>query len=237
MNAQPAAETGAGGPAATSGGTARGIATPAALANPAEVERRRLLLREPHMRALAALSRRLRRDTGMAVPDADPLDGGVAARVLILLETPGPAIGRTNFVSRDNATPTARNLRRFTVAAGLRREDTLIWNTIPFVIHAPGALNRSPKAAEVRAGVALLPPLLRLLPALRVVVLAGRVARSAAAACHEALSGVTVMEMPHPSPTIVCTSPEVPARILATLSEAAAILAREGVPAVREIKV
>ena len=63
-------------------------------------------------------ARRLRRQacanaTGRPVPDADPADGGIGARCLLLLETPGPSIGRTGFVSRDNPTPTAGNLRRF----------------------------------------------------------------------------------------------------------------------------
>lgn len=199
------------------------MTTATILANPAAVEARRAaLLAEPRMRPLAAFAASLRESTGCEVPDADPADGGAAARCLLLLETPGPSIGRTGFVSCDNPTPTGANLRRFLRDAGLPREALLIWNAIPFVIHAPGAKNRAPRATEVRAGLALLPGLLALLPELRVCVLAGRAAAAAAPVLRAERPGLRLLEMPHPSPTCVCTSPEVPRRIVAALRAAAA---------------
>jgi uracil-DNA glycosylase len=176
------------------------------------------------MAPLARFAEGLRRATGRPVPDADPADGGVGARLLLLLETPGPTIGGTGLVSRDNPTPTGANLRRFLDGSGLARADTLIWNAVPFVIHAPGALNRAPRAVERDAGLALLPPLLDLLPRLSVAVLAGRFAALAGPAVQMARPGLPVLTMPHPSPTYVCTSPAVPRRIAAVLAEAAALL-------------
>lgn len=194
------------------------------LADPLQLHARREALTVPHVAPLAAFAASLRHATGRGVPDADPADGGVTARLLLLLETPGPAIGRTGFVSRDNPAPTARNLRRFLAAAGLDRRETLIWNAVPFVIQVPGNGNRSPSRAESTAGLALLPALLELLPALEVVVLAGRAAAAATPIVAAARPGLPVLRMPHPSPTYVCTSPAVPARIAATLAEAAALL-------------
>ena len=187
------------------------------LADPAAVEARRAGLAAPHMRPLAGFAASLREATGREVPDADPADGGVGARCLLLLETPGPAIVRTGFVSCDNPTPTAGNLRRFLRDAGLPRETLLIWNAVPFVIHAPGAKNRAPRAPEVRAGLALLPGLLPLLPELRVCVLAGRAAGAAAPVLRAERPELLLLEMPHPSPTFFCTSPEVLLRIVAAL--------------------
>lgn len=192
------------------------------LADAAAVENRRAGLGAPHMRPLAALAASLRASTGQEVPDADPADGGADARCLLLLETPGPSIARTGFVSCDNPTPTSANLRRFLRDAGLPREALLVWNAVPFVIHAPGAKNRAPRAPEVRAGLALLPGLLALLPELRVCVLAGRAAAAAAPVLRAARPGLPLLEMPHPSPTFVCTSPEVPRRIVGALRAAAA---------------
>ena len=110
------------------------------------------------------------------VPHFDPDDGGDRARVLLLLETPGPrmadVVGPARIVSRDNPTGTARNISRLSAAAGLARVDTVIWNTVPWVIHQAGAANRAPTRAETAAGLALLPGLLDRLPALRVAVLA-----------------------------------------------------------------
>ena len=203
---------------------------PAPLADPAVAEARRAALAAPHMAPLAAFAAGLREATGHAGPDADPADGGVGARVLLLLETPGPKHALRGagggFVSRDNPTPTGANLRRFLAAARLPREATLIWNAVPFVIHAPGASNRAPRRAEQQAGLAHLPPLLDLLPRLAVAVLAGRAAAAAGPVLEAARPGLPVLLMPHPSPTCVCTSPEVPRRIVATLAEAAALLRR-----------
>lgn len=157
------------------------------------------------------------------MPDVDPNDGGTEARLLILLETPGPHIRRTGIVSADNPSGTARNLRCFLAEAGLSRHERVIWNAVPWVIHGSGP-NRAPRAGEIRDGLAELPGFLSLLPRLWVAVLAGRVAGMAAEAVAAARPGVAVLRMPHPSPTYVCTSPDVPRRIAATLAEAAALL-------------
>jgi uracil-DNA glycosylase len=202
------------------------------LADPTAVEARRARLAAPHMRPLAEFAASLREATGRAVPDADPADGGAGARCLLLLETPGPSILRTGFVSCDNPTPTGANLRRFLRDAGLPRASLLVWNAVPFVIHAPGAKNRAPRASEVREGLALLPGLLALLPELRVCVLAGRAAAAAVPVLRAERPELPLMEMPHPSPTFVCTSPEVPRRVVEALrTAAAAAAARPGIAA------
>jgi uracil-DNA glycosylase len=157
------------------------------------------------------------------VPDVDPHDGGTEARLLILLETPGPHIHRTKIVSADNPSGTARNLRRFLGEAGLPRHERVIWNAVPWVIHGGGP-NRAPRAGEVRNGLAELPGFLDLLPRLLVAVLAGRVAGMAADTVAATCPDVAVVRMPHPSPTYVCTSPDVARRIAAALTEAAALL-------------
>ena len=159
-------------------------------------------------------------------PHVDPLDGGTGARCLVLLETPGPRGDPPRFVSRDNPTGTARNLRRFTVEAGLDRRETLLWNAVPWTIHAPGARNRAPRSSEIATGLDLLPALLALLPALRVVVLAGRVAAGAEPSLQATCPTLAVLRMPHPSPTFVATAPSVAMRIVAVLAEAAGMICR-----------
>jgi hypothetical protein len=203
--------------------SAREPDAPKSLADPGAVAMRRDLLGLPHMAPLVALAAEIRAAHGFA-PDADPLDGGAYARLLILLETPGPRVFRSGFVSRDNPTGTAANLFRALRRAGIPREDTLIWNAIPFVIHEPGALNRSPRRAEVRAGLAWLPPLLERLPRLACVVMAGRSAEAARETLSNLRSGLLLLAMPHPSPTYVCTSPTVMRRIDGALEEARGVL-------------
>lgn len=164
------------------------------------------------------------------VPHFDPRDGGDRARVLLLLETPGPRGGPVRVVSRDNPTGTARNLTRFCAAAGLAREDTVLWNVVPWLIHRPGATNRAPTRAETEAGLALVPGLLALLPHLRAVVLCGRHAAGAEPAVAASRPGLPILRMPHPSPTYVCTAPAIAGRIVAVLTEAARLAADAPAP-------
>ncbi|GJE59388.1 uracil-DNA glycosylase [Methylobacterium trifolii] len=203
-------------------------AAPKSLGDPEVLAARRALAHAPHVLPLRVLADRIAAERGAPVPDADPLDGGVDARLLLLLETPGPAIVRTGIVSRDNPTGTAANLFRFLAGEEIPRGDTLIWNAVPWVIHAEGAPNRAPRPAEMRAAAPYLAPLLTLLPRLCVVVLAGRVAGEGAAPVAALRPDLPVIRVPHPSPTYVCTSPEVPARIRAGLAQAAVILRTRG---------
>ena len=198
---------------------------PKSLADPAALAERRALVDAAHLRPIRALARRIAQERGAPVPDPDPLDGGVNARLLLLLETPGPAIVRTGLVSQDNATGTAANLFRFLREAGIARADLLIWNAVPWVIHAQGALNRAPRRSEARAAAPYLAPLLGLLPNLACIVLAGRFAGEARAPLETLRPDLPVIAVPHPSPTYVCTSPSVRERILAGLRQAADILA------------
>lgn len=199
---------------------------PKSLADPDALAARRALIAAPHIAPIRALAARISAERGAPVPVPDPLDGGVGARMLLLLETPGPAVLRTGFVTRDSANGTAANLFRFLAAAGLDRADTLIWNAVPWLIHAAGARNRAPRRAEVAAAGPYLVPLLDLLPRLAVAVLAGRFAAGAAPALAMHRPGLPLIAIPHPSPTYVCTAPEVAARIRQGLAEAAGILGR-----------
>ncbi|MBO1020059.1 uracil-DNA glycosylase [Methylobacterium sp. SD274] len=197
---------------------------PRSLADPEQVAIRRSLLEADRFIPLRRLARSIAIERSAEVPDPDPLDGGTEAQLLLLLETPGPGIGRTGFVSRDNPTGTAANLFRFMAEVGIARRESLIWNAVPWVIHAPGAVNRAPRKAEIATATTYLAPLIELLPALEVVVLAGRVAGLSRETLRRLRPAIPLIAVPHPSPTYVCTSPEVAQRIALGLSEAAAIL-------------
>ena len=194
----------------------------AALADPASLAARRAAVQTPEMASLRAFAAAIRASHG-PTPDFDPADGGAAARMLLLLETPGPAIGRTGFVSIDNPTGTSANLRRFLAAASIDRRQIVIWNTVPWVIHTGGP-NRAPRAAEIRQGLQALPGLIARLPSLRCVVMAGRVAAMAEAVLKTTRPNLVMIRMPHPSPTFVCTSPDVSRRITAGFQAAAACM-------------
>lgn len=153
----------------------------------------------PHAAPLAAYAAGLRAaGPGLPAPDRqapdfDPLDGGTAARVLFVLEKPGPGIVPGGFVSRDNDTPTAQAIHAFMHQAGLPRAETVLWNLVPWW-NGTTAIT----AAERVAGAQALRELLPLLPGLDTAVLVGRTAGAA----RPLLGGLRVLSSAHPSPQV-----------------------------------
>ncbi|MBP1805400.1 uracil-DNA glycosylase family protein [Rubellimicrobium aerolatum] len=152
------------------------------------------------MAPLAAHARDLRLRWPGLVPDMDPLDGGTAARVLLLLEKPGLQVTRTGFVSRDNPSPTSAAIRAFLAQAGLPRGQTILWNTIP-------AWNGTTRVTgdELARGRAELAAVLALLPALDTVILAGRRAQAAA---PDLPPHLRLIRSAHPSPQVRAAFPD-----------------------------
>jgi hypothetical protein len=154
------------------------------------------MLDASHMRPLNAYRARLAGQARGFVPDFDPLDGGVGARLLFLLEKPGPKTfppAGSGFVSRDNADPTAMHCRAAMIQAGIPREGTLIWNIAPWwneTVRTTGA--------EMRAGAVELAFLLAMLPALRGVVQVGNNAAAYGGPVAVA-TGLPLFRSVHPS--------------------------------------
>lgn len=118
-----------------------------------------------------------RRTAGRVVPRFDPAEAGVDSRVLFVLEAPGPMTNAlsgnrrpgSGFISVDNDDPTAANLWAARDAAGLH-DDYLAWNIVPWYL---GPASVKPNVAEVAEGAQALLEVMRLLPNLEIVVLAG----------------------------------------------------------------
>jgi G:T/U-mismatch repair DNA glycosylase len=134
------------------------------------------------------------------VPDMDPLDGGVVARLLFLMEKPGPMTAPreagkqgSGFISRDNDDQTAAAIFGFMNASRIPRDQTLLWNAIPWW---NGTIRITPQ--EWRDGLSRLEALTALLPDLRGVVLVGKKAERARAFLTE--RGLSVWASAHPSP-------------------------------------
>ncbi|SEL48959.1 Uracil DNA glycosylase superfamily protein [Roseivivax marinus] len=175
----------------------------APLADPAEAVRRRAMLEAPHIAALTRYARSLERP-GVSVPDFDPCDGGVGARLLFVMEKPGPVVfgqGGAGFVTRDDPSPTQRAARRFLSEAGIDRRDTVIWNVVPWWNGTTRVT-----AAELRAGAAAFEGLLELLHALRVAVLVGRKAERVRPALEA--RGIPVLASAHPSHQVRAAFPD-----------------------------
>ena len=116
------------------------------------MDTREVRLSEPHVAPLMALVREWREREHLEVPNVDPNDGGVDARMLVLLESPGPRAVGTGFVSRDNPDPSARNIGRLLDGAGFARSEVLLWNVVPFCVSTVDR-NRNASRAQIVGAV------------------------------------------------------------------------------------
>lgn len=198
---------------------------PKTLADRRAVDARRGALTQPHVAPLAAFVARLRQQALCAerIPDFDPLDGGVRAECLFLLEAPGGRAVGSGFVSRNNPDETAKNFFELNREAKLDRNRTVIWNIVPWYV-GNGTRIRAVTDEDIKAAEPHLQELLGLLPKLRAVVLVGRKAQRAKATVEKLVPQVTVFKCPHPSPLALNGRSERRLEILDCLRAAAAYL-------------
>lgn len=136
-----------------------------------------------------------------SIPYVDPDCGGVNARVMLLLQDPGPMAagpaGASRFLSYENDDPTAANVYQLLHRVELPWSSCVPWNAVPWYI------NRRGKVAEVRKALPSLRSFRRLLPQLRVVVPMDASAQDAwrrfATAYPLDIAGLTVVDTCHPS--------------------------------------
>jgi len=164
-------------------------------------KRREAMLQLPHMARLSDYVSSLRKRNLGEVPDFDPFDGGIDARVLLLFEKPGPMTAKTGkrigsgFISRNNDDPTAAAIFDFMRKAGIPRTLTVIWNVVPW-----WSGTRKVKAQELREGTACVTALVDLLPALRTVVMVGSKAAKAQLLLEN--RGLVLLTSCHPGPLV-----------------------------------
>ena len=129
----------------------------------ADLDPREARLNELHVRPLMELVHKLRKrfadiaETNgdldpPGVPNVDPTDGGVNARALFFLATPGRRAVGSGFVSQDNPDDTALNMRKALAEAGFRRPDVVLWNVVPYCVSTKYQ-DRKVSDAQVRKAV------------------------------------------------------------------------------------
>jgi hypothetical protein len=148
-------------------------------------ERRALLLTEPRVQPLREWCADVAARRGVTVPDFDPAEAGVEARVLVLHEVPpGPLIDRgksaqrpvSGFVSVDNDDQSAANMWELRAESGLLESEVAHWNVVPWVLEPQG---RKPAAQDIALAARELLTLIPLFKRLEVVVPCGVVAQKA----------------------------------------------------------
>ena len=179
-------------------GTARSMRD---MRDPEVTAQRKTMINQPHIAPLAAFAARLRERGSVEVPDFDPLDGGIDARILFLLEKPGPMTAvkgkrvGSGFISRDNDDPTAAAIFEFMNQAGIPRKMSIIWNVIPWWNGT-----RKIGTPELKEGVDRVVELISLLPKLRAVVIVG--AKAAAAKPFLSSTEAKLFSSDHPGPMV-----------------------------------
>lgn len=205
---------------------------PRANADPRHLAAKRARLHEPHIAPLTAFVQAIRAETGGEVPDFDPDLGGVRARALLLLESPGrlgvSTAGRrsSRMISPDNNDPTAEMSWQLYREAGLDEDLIVSWNIVPWYIGTPER-NVPVGRSDVEAALPYLARLLGLLPDLRVVLTVGKAAAEGWEQ-YQPLDGrlrPLCMHCPHPSPRNINSRPAMRGQILAALRQVQGIVA------------
>ena len=199
---------------------------PYALKMSAERQRRLAMLDHPHIEPLAKYLAAVKaKHSDRDLPCFDPCDGGIHAKVLFLLEAPGPKAVDSAFISRNNPDPTARNMNGLLADATIFRRDTLIWNIVPWYVGVSGNI-RLVNRADIRESFPYLAELLALLPDLKVIALVGRKAQSAKSQIAQ-LTTVPIVATHHPSARVFNVWPHKKDEMRDQLAEVASYLTGE----------
>lgn len=179
-----------------------------ALKDQAERTRREVMLSQPHVQPLVSYLGDIRNALGIdyEMPMFDPCDGGINARVLILLEAPGPKAVGSQFISRNNPDRTAENINNLLQKAGIPRADTILWNIVPWYI-GNGKKIRPATKADISLALPFLKKLIEILTNLDFIVLMGKPAQSAELEIKKITSKLIYCTA-HPSPKVANIYPQ-----------------------------
>lgn len=154
---------------------------------------RRQALSLDHIAPLATVAE-AQSAAGRPSPWPDPLSGGFVAPVLVLNPAAGPRVseagGGSGFVSIDNDDRSAALTFELTRAAGLDRGAFVAWNIVPW-FH-----DGSVKVGDLADAKPWIDRFVRALPFLRMVVLAGAVAKGGWERMGLGLPGIEVLACP-----------------------------------------
>jgi uracil-DNA glycosylase family 4 len=177
------------------------------------------------MRSLNVFIEKLRLEhPNRKFPNFDPNDGGSNAQIIFVLEAPGPKVLDTYLISRNNPDQTAHNMRYLLQTANIKREDTLLWNVVPWIICENGR-NVTPVKQEINEGANYLIQLIKILPNVKAIVLVGKKAQMAEKhLCDIGLQQLKIFKTLHPSPKWINRHPNNKLKLLSNFHEIASYL-------------
>lgn len=150
-------------------------------ADPDVVAEKIARIRDPHVRPLNSLADVIADSVGLPhghVPYVDPDQGGIGARMLVLLDNPSTKAESgtgSGLLSLDNNDRTARNCREAYERHGVSHADVVHWNVVPFPV--AGIKNGGSTPAERARSVQWTKAFVELCPRIEIVLLLGAAAR------------------------------------------------------------
>ncbi|HAD6864968.1 TPA_asm: uracil-DNA glycosylase [Salmonella enterica subsp. enterica serovar Typhimurium str. SL1344] len=138
--------------------------------------------------------------------------------MLILLQSLGRSELSPRFVSQDNPSPSQQNLNSFLKQAKIKRQNIIIWNTIPWL--TPTNTKIIPTRENINKGLSIIKSLMPLLKNVRVVLLTDSVASKTRIFFEKEYPHIVLLNMPHPNPLSLCRSPYISTKIKDTLQQA-----------------
>jgi len=143
--------------------------------------------------------------TNVMIPWFDPDDGGVHARLLILMESPAPrtvSAAGSGFCSQDNPDRSNRLLANLLQKNGILRKDCVKWNMVPWPLRDEAGRPRPPRRPDLELAAPRLRDVLTLTAGIDVVLTLGSAALSGfmlAVTAEPPTRLFRVLAAPHPS--------------------------------------
>jgi uracil-DNA glycosylase len=177
---------------------------PKSLKDPSEKANRSNMLFENHIAPLTKFVYLIRTEKGdqYSIPFFDPLDGGINAKILFLLEAPGPNAVKSGFISRNNPDETAKNMFQILEDVGIPRNETILWNIVPWYIGNIEKI-RPANTKDITQGWYYLKRLIQLLPYVDTIVLVGRKSQKIKKQIVKEYTNLKIIECFHPSPMFI----------------------------------
>lgn len=168
------------------------------------VEERLNMLNNDNVKDLTMYVEKLRKRycLNKQIPFFDPMDGGVFAKCLFVLEAPGPNAVKSGFISRNNPDETAKNMFDLLQELKIPRSETILWNIVPWYI-GRGEKIRPANNNDIEEGYKCLEELIVLIKRIKLIVLVGLKAQRIEKLLINNYRKLKIIKCYHPSPLYI----------------------------------
>jgi len=139
---------------------------------------------------------KIRSGSALWTPDFEPGNGNAQARILFLMQDPGPRVPETGVVSQHNPDPTARNFKRLLDDNVISYRNIALWNVYPYF---RSNQRLAPTASQIEGAFPQLQLLVEHMPNLKHIVCLGRSAQRISKMLRQAYPELEIHDAFHTS--------------------------------------